>query len=61
MQEEMYMGTIVNVEVICINYGWQSSWASTNAIFRFIQRHSSLFITPEERIIEGKRCLNVFL
>jgi hypothetical protein len=30
----------VNVDIICVNYGWQSSWASTNTISRFIQRHS---------------------
>jgi hypothetical protein len=30
-------------------------------ISRFIQRHSSLFTTSEERLIEGKRCLKVFL
>jgi hypothetical protein len=32
-----------------------------NTISRFIQRHSSLFTTSEERLMEGKRCLKVFL
>jgi hypothetical protein len=40
---------------------YNRSWASTNTISRFIQRHSSLFTTSEERLIEGKRCLKVFL